>query len=179
MVDFHAALKNRSGPAEPTPGLPITPKPLTADVQCRGCERKVFFAKSVKTDKPTPLDPGVHMAVVFTGPDGVRRCQSAVDYWWDLCQLVSRGKLDEAGTKLLAMDGFAVSHFSNCKRASDFSGSGKVVADHRRRMADTLRRVADRLSGPARSLGQVELAELIGLCRDAADNKPADAGEAK
>jgi hypothetical protein len=158
------------------PAFPQPPTLLGMElVKCRadGCGRRVFFATSVKSGKPTPLDPGVHMAAVFDRePDGVTCCQSVADFWWDLCQLASRYKWEALSDKILAVRGFALSHFGNCKRPQDFSGSGKVVADHRRRMTETLRRVADRLSGPGRTLGPDECREIREMCRAAADNTP-------
>jgi hypothetical protein len=173
-------LPERASASQPQASVanPASPQPPTLLglelVKCRadGCGKRIVFATSVKTGKAVPLDPAAQVAAVFDRRDGSVCCHLLSDYWWTLCQLGSKNRMQEVLDGMLAVRGFAINHYQNCSRPQDFSGSGKAVADHRRRMAETLRRVADRLCGPGRTLGQAECEELRLLCRAAADNTP-------
>jgi hypothetical protein len=167
-----------SGPVRtPERGSELQPRPpaspLVADRPCRACQRPLIFAPNVDGGKMVPID--IRTPTYFVVRDdrapGGRFAWTWREFFWRIGQMNERDTA-AAMSQLVDVEACGPTHFATCSHARDFSGAGKVVADHRRRMTDALKRVADLMAGPARTVGPAECRQIAELCLAAAENRP-------
>lgn len=158
---------------QPTQTL-TRPGTAPADRPCRACHKPLLFLPQSVDGKLIPLDARTQVYFAVRDDRGGRFAHPWRDFFRRVGQLNERDT-HAALSQLVDVEACGVSHFATCPEAGQFGVKGRIDAAHRRLMADTLARVADRLDGPGRTVGRDECREIVAMCRAAVVNQTAEA----